>query len=87
MSISISIVHHEGGDSVLRADVYHLDRYGQPGQVPRLSQEISPGVPAIVRLVPNDVLVVRELQPSGGDVEAGDQDGADDIDQTAGERA
>lgn len=87
MSISISIVHHEGGDSVLRADIYHIDRYGQPGQVPRMSHEISRGVPAILRLIPNDVLVVRELQPSSGDVEPGDQDGADDIDQTAGERA
>lgn len=84
MSISLSVVHHEGAASVLRADIYHIDRYGQVGQAPRMSQDIAPGVPAILRLLPNDVLVVRELQVDGGDVEASDDDGADDIDQTGG---
>lgn len=74
MTITVTVTHHEPESAAqLRADVYHVDLYGQVSETPVRMHEISPGGSAIVHLHRNNVLVVREL-PQSDDSDAADND-------------
>lgn len=77
MTICVTVTHHEQESAPqLRADVYHVDRYGQVSDQPARMHEISPGGSALVHLHRNNVLVVREL-PQTEDCDPEDSDGTD----------
>lgn len=77
MTITVTVTHHDPEPAAqLRADVYHVDLYGQVSETPVRMHEISPGGSAIVHLHRNNVLVVREL-PQSDDSDADDNDQAD----------
>lgn len=86
MTVSIAIVHRDDSPLTLRADLFTVNRYGQVNEIPRQTHEIAPGVSAMIHFALNDVLVVRELPRSDGDVESDDADQGDS-DPTAGDRA
>ena len=74
MTITVTVTHHEPESAAqLRADVYHVDLYGQVSETPVRMHEISPGGSALVHLHRNNVLVVREL-PQSDDSDAADND-------------
>lgn len=74
MTICVTVTHQEHASTArLRADVYHVDLYGQVSDQPVRMHELAAGGSAIVHLHKNNVLVVREL-PQGDDVDAADQD-------------
>lgn len=77
MTITVTVTHHDHEPAPqLRADVYHVDLYGQVSETPVRMHEISPGGSALVHLHRNNVLVVREL-PQADDSDPADSDGAD----------
>lgn len=77
MTITVTVTHHDHDPAPqLRADVYHVDLYGQVSETPVRMHEISPGGSALVHLHRNNVLVVREL-PQADDSDPADSDGAD----------
>lgn len=77
MTITVTVTHHEPESAAqLRADVYHVDLYGQVSDQPVRVYELPPGGSAMVHLHRNNVLVVREL-PQADDSDPADSDGAD----------
>lgn len=72
MTFCVTVTHHSGGSAAgLRADVYHINLYGQVDDIPVRTHELPPGGAAIVHLHKNNWLVVRELHQADADDQAG----------------